>query len=93
MTTLPLNGLCGKVKGVRRKKFHKVLDPDLERCIPSVCQDARPVCIREAGTSEAAEADGEEERGAGRSEEPERKTAGRDDSRRKDHRRAERTGQ
>lgn len=30
MTTLPLNGLCGKVKGVRRKKFHKVLDPDLK---------------------------------------------------------------
>lgn len=49
-------------------------------------QDARPVCIREAGTREAAEADGEEEHRAGFSEEPKRKTAGRDDSCREDHR-------
>lgn len=61
-------------------------------CIFSGCQDARSVGIGEAGTREVAEADGEEERGARRSEEPEGKTAGGDDGGRKDHRRAEGAG-
>jgi len=67
-------------------------DAHLYALFSLVSQDARPVVVREAGTREVAEADGEEERGAGRSEEPEGKTAGGDDAGRKDHRRAERTG-
>lgn len=59
---------------------------------PAVFQDERPVVVGEAGTSEVAEADGEEEHGAGRPEGPEGESAGGEDGRGEDHRRAQRTG-
>lgn len=55
-------------------------------CLFPVLQDARSVGIREAGTREVAEADGEEERGAGLSEEPEGEAAGGDVGGGEDHR-------
>ena len=80
--------------GIRKVKTEEeeLLGPDVHGVFPPVCQDAGPVVIGEAGTCEVAEADGEEERRAGRSEEPKRETAGGDDGGRKDHRRAQRAG-